>query len=114
MFFEDVSEHTKCSLLTSPVDIQPVHIFFGLTVFPKVFGMSVPFIARVSGPLVEEKVCISQCSGEILWPTKNIYEVAFGGDTNRQYLQVLDKSVTPIEQVYTEIFGCQAPRLAVP
>ena len=77
--FEDFSEHTKCSLLTSPVDIQPVHIFFGLTVFPNVFGMSVPFIARVSGPLVEEKVCISQCSGEILWPTKNIYEVAFGG-----------------------------------
>jgi hypothetical protein len=79
VFFEDVSEHTKCSLLTSPVDIQPVHIFFGLTVFPNVFGMSVPFIARVSGPLVEEKVCISQCSGEILWPTKNINEVAFGG-----------------------------------
>ena len=93
----------------------PSMSFFGLiVVFPSVFGMSVPFIARVSGPLLEEKVCIAQCSGEILWPTRNLYEVAFGGDTSRQYLQVLDKSVKPIEKVYTEIFGCKAPRLAVP
>ena len=49
-------------------------------------GMSIPFIVPASGPLPEGKVCISQKSGEILWPIRHIYDIAYGDSSIRHCL----------------------------
>ena len=76
--------------------------------------MATTYVLPARGPFLEEKVVVSHQSGEILWPIKGIFEVAYGDDTKRQYLTVLDKSISPLEKLYGEIFGTDPPKLAVP
>ena len=75
--------------------------------------MSTLFVLPARGPFLEEKVCISQTSGEVLWPVKAMFDVAYGESNKRQYLQLLDKSSGPINKVYEEIFNTMPPKLAV-
>ena len=63
------------------------------------------------GPLGFLKGAI--CGGEILWSTKPFYAVAFP-NSNRQYLNVVDKSKSALEGLYLKIFGTQPPPLVVP
>lgn len=75
--------------------------------------MSTIFVLPARGPFLEEKVCISHASGEVLWPVRAMFDVAYGDSNKRQYLQLLDKSAAPIKKVYEEIFKTMPPKLAV-
>ena len=75
--------------------------------------MAISYILPARGPLPEEKVVISEKSGEILWPIKDIHALAIG-NSKRQYFAVLDKSTSLIGYVYEEIFGSPPPKLAAP
>ena len=76
--------------------------------------MATTYVLPARGPFLEEKVVLSHQSGEILWPIRGIFEVAYGDETKRQYPTVLDKSISPIEKLYREIFGTDSPKIAVP
>lgn len=60
------------------------------------------------GPLSAPKVCVSEASGEILWPVSSFFSACYG-DTQRIFLRALDKSEGPIQDLYTEMIGSDPP-----
>ena len=66
------------------------------------FTMAIPFLTSSSGPISQLKCCVTE-SGEILWPVKSFFSVAFG-DSQRQYLGV-DKSKLSLGKLCCTIFG---------
>ena len=67
------------------------------------FTMAIPFLTSPSGPLGQLKCCVTE-SGEILWPVKSFFSIAFG-DSQRQYLGVIDKSKLSLSKLCCAIFG---------
>lgn len=63
----------------------------------------IPFQTDPSGPIGVLKCCISP-TGDILWPTKPFFAVAFG-DSSRQYLNIIDKARGALQALYAEVFG---------
>ena len=73
----------------------------------------IPFQTDPLGPICVLKCCITP-PGDILWPTKPFFSVAFA-DSNRQYLNIIDKAQGALQTLYAEVFGDgEKPPLVAP
>lgn len=75
--------------------------------------MATAFLTPVSGLLSQLKCCVT-AAGEILWPVKSFYQLAYP-DSQRQYLGVVDKSRKALNALYCKVFGVRdADPMVVP